>query len=327
MVTIIAIEDCRRLENPDRRERPAVLPVVTDAKPVKDGVPVVQPGQKLELNEQQRAAVQAYADAYKADPHSARDEFRRMRELIPEQASREVAARIKDGQPVSTAISELQVRGKPEGVADVVRGKPDVPVVAEVRQKPEAAVTVPVPAKDNLVGNNLPGRDPLKAGIQMEGERPPRQFIEAQIAALKAQQQQLDGSNPGQRRDIQAEIAALKAQVHQQPGERGEFRDGRGGPLDAKQLQEIAQRQQRDVPLTPGMEAKIKASPNPDALAIFNQSWKDGKDRDGRGGELGLRGRPDAGDQLARASMRRKAAKIKKAFLDLTLMIKLRASF
>ncbi len=257
-------------------ERPAVLPAV-EGKPVKDGAAVAQPLQRPETVpvDQTKAAAQRYAElVQQGNERAARDYLQGVKKDLGPDAARDVFRE-------SQRIREAQVANPTDG-----------------RTRPE--LTVPV--KENVpIPGNQAGRDPIKAGIQMEGERPQRQAIEAQIAALKAQQQQLDGNDRGQRRDIQAEIAALKAQVHQQPGERGEFRDGRGGPLDAKQLQEIAQRQQRDLPLTPAMEAKIKTSPNPDALAIFNQSWKEGKDRDGRGGDLGLRGRLDAGDQMARA--------------------------
>lgn len=290
----------------NRHRRPAadtlaVVPAVTDGKPLKDATGV-QPVRKLELNENQRAAVQAYADAYKENPRASGDELRRMRELIPGQAGHEVQSRIREGQAVAAAIADIPVKGRQhDAVADVVRGKPDGGADI-VRAKPEVAVAVPVPLKDNIpVRENLGGRDPLKGGIQVEGgaDRTARQLAQEQIAALRAQREQLDGSDRGQRQVIQEKIAELKAQVHNPPGERGEFRDGRGGQLDARQLQEIAQRQQREMPIPPAMEAKLKG--NPDALAILNQSWKDGKDREGKGGELGMRGRPDAGDHAAHA--------------------------
>lgn len=250
-------------------ERPAVVPAV-DGKPVKDGV--AQPVQRQEAVsvEQTKAAAQRYAElVQQGHDKAARDYLQGVRKDLGSDAARDI---FKESQ----RIREAQAVNPSDG-----------------RTRPEVAV----PIKENVpVRDNLAGRDPLKGGIQVEGgDRTPRQMAQ-ELAVLRAQREQLDGNDRAQKQVIQEKIAELKAQIHNPAGERGDLR---GGQLDARQLQEIAQRQQREMPIPPGMEAKLKA--NPDLIAAVNQSWKDGKDRDGKGGELGMRGRPDAGDQAAHA--------------------------
>lgn len=299
---------------PERKVAPAVdQAVVPEVKPGKDrdAVPVkpdavVQPGAQT-WSEPQRLAAQRYAEVLASgDDRGKREAYRDLRKEFGEQANsiaRETSKSLREGG----AINLDQVAARVPKVEPAVKAEP--------LPRPEAAIAKAVDLKP---ADLRPAE--FKPGNQGEsGERGARQAIQDQIAALKGQQRQLDGGDSSARQAIQDQISALKAQQqHQQLAERIERREGREthetplpgrdlklpgeqsqrGMLEFKQLQELA-RQPKDQPFPPGLENKLKN--NPEVLAQMQQRWADAREKDGKGGDLTMRGRQDGGDQANRA--------------------------
>lgn len=309
---------------PERKVVPAVdQTAVPEVKPGKDRDAaavkpdaVVQPGQQT-WNEPQRLAAQRYAEVLASgDDKGKREAFRDLRKEFGEQAgsiARETSRSLRE----NGAINLDQVAARVPKVEPAVKGEP-VP-------RPEVAIPKPVDVKpadvkpaDFKPADFKPAE--FRPGNQGDGgERGPKQGIQEQIAALKAQQRQFDGGDQASRQAIQDQISALKAQQHQQQSaERIERREGREshetplpgrdlklpgdqsqrGMLEYKQLQELA-RQPKDQPFPQSWENKLKN--NPEALAQLQQRWADARDKDGKGGDLTMRGRQDGGDQANRA--------------------------
>jgi hypothetical protein len=196
----------------------------------------------------------------------------------------------------------------PEAVGNIIKESQRIREAAAVnpsdvagRTRAELPVNVPVPGKE------LPQVKAQPDGV----DRNPRQVIQDQIATLRAQQHQLDGNDRAQAKAIQEQIAVLRAQQRDLADGPGHARENLAGreiklpgdqsqrqQLDMRQAAELA-RQPKDQPFPPGWENKFKN--NPDVLAAMQQNWKEARDRDGKGGDLGFRGRADAGDQAARA--------------------------
>jgi hypothetical protein len=257
----------------------AVAPAV-EGKPLKDGV-AVAPAQQL--IEQQRAAAARYTELMQGGQEKAAERYLNgvKKDLGPES----VGAVLRESQ----RIREAAVANPAEGPGKI---RTELPVQS-------------LPA--NLSGKELPiGKTPVDAV-----DRTPRQVIQDQLATLRAQRDQLEGP---QKQAIQEQIAALKAQQRELGEAPGHGRENRGDlagreiklpgeqsqrpQIDMKQVAELM-RQPKDQPFPPGLENKFKN--NPDVLAALQQGWKEARDRDGKAGELGLRGRGDAGDQAARA--------------------------
>ncbi|MCC7529589.1 MAG: hypothetical protein IT342_13780, partial [Candidatus Melainabacteria bacterium] len=296
-------------------ERPAVVPAV-DAKPVKDavapvvegrpvkgdgervvegrpvkvdGAPVVEgrplkdavavaPGQQL--IDQQRAAAARYTLLMEGGHEKAAERY--LRDVRKDLGAEAASAIVRESQRIreAAAVNPVEVSGK---------------------TRAELATSI--------VAANLPGKElsAVKAPVDPV-------VLQDRLTALRAQREGLDGA---QKHAIQEQINATKAQLRELndgPGHGPGHRENRPdlavrenklpgeqplrGQVDMKQVAEMM-RQPKDIPFPKELEAKFKD--RPDLLAALQPGWDKARDRDGKAGDLGLRGRGDAGDQSARA--------------------------
>lgn len=266
---------------PERKVAGAVTDqpaAVADAKPLKDRD--VAPGHRNEAvvppvaqwTETQRQAAQTYADslAKGVDPKVRQEASRGLQSAFPEGASL-VANSTRQALRENNGTfnpEQLQARftPKPEQVRDI-KGPDFKP--ADVR-----VADVKLPGGNPIDGGDRnPRHNPIEGGDRNPRNNP--DFIKGMVE--RTEQFNPPGLKPGEAR----------------PG----FDIGQRQAEWAK-LQELKS-QPKDQPFPPNWENKFKN--NPEMLAQFQQKWAEARDKDGRGGDLTMRGRQDGGDQASRA--------------------------
>lgn len=230
---------------------------------------------------------------------------------------------VTDGVNPVARVEPLPVNRFADGVAPVLRGevpavKGDTPVIKSdtpLGRMTEAFVTPVkaepvikadtgfVPPSERLRGfvqeHNTGTPVPIKDLVTRDGFRDlttpnPRDFKVPEFDRNQWRQDRFDPAKAfGDRGEFPGGIRDIKF-----PG--GEQNQARFA--EWKAAQELAARTPKDIPMPRNWEDKLVRT-NPEALAQFQKSWMEARDRDGRmGGEFGMRGRMDANEAAARAA-------------------------